>query len=201
MKIETYVIAMMGYIPAESWGSFTSFIIKEAPEIKGVLQVQGPGCINLGVLATDERVIDKLCHAVGPARWTLGYPTPELKEGVYKSEVQLTRDGPIPEGAKYCLCYDEDMTPLEPEIGPEPEPEVSHRGVQDFNPALDGESEPEVDASTEPIYLGDGVYFQRLDYGFELYLSNGYGKKSSIVIVPEVWRCLVKALSDKVRVV
>lgn len=45
-------------------------------------------------------------------------------------------------------------------------------------------------------YLGDSVYIRWAGYDFVLYLDNGTGEKSNIVLEPEVMRALIEFVRD-----
>lgn len=46
-------------------------------------------------------------------------------------------------------------------------------------------------------YLGDSVYIDALDYGFEIYLNNGCGRHDIILLEPEVAALLVAFITQK----
>lgn len=44
------------------------------------------------------------------------------------------------------------------------------------------------------VYLGDGVYYRRSDYGVELTAENGISVQHEIALEPPVLQCLVRQL-------
>lgn len=46
-------------------------------------------------------------------------------------------------------------------------------------------------------YLGDSVYMDQLDYGFEIYTQNGYERENVIFLEPEVLQALIRFATQK----